>query len=439
MREEADILIRKIIVLDPADSKVLHDVDIAIRGGKIAKIGSEIKMDAAEEIEGEGKIAIPGLVDAHTHVFQIFLRGALSLRELQTHPVWLRVLIPFEAELTREEARISAELACINMIKKGITAFADAGGPYPEILAKVATEAGLRGLVTHSTMDAGPENYRRTARMNRELVLKYGKGRVRGCYSIRQIMTSTDIQIDETFRYSREDDALVHMHLSEEVSEIQHSLSRWGLRPIEFLHNKGYLNSKVVAAHCAFLTSLEIQQLSQTGATVVHCPTISMLYMNFPRIPELVAAGVNVALGSDGGSYRPLDLFLEMNVMISGLTGYYGTPYHDFNIIAPLTALRMATYNGAKMFGDGLGRIKEDHVADITIVDIRRPHLMPLHDPTLLPLYATGEDVTDLIVDGRILMRNRKVLTLDEEKIIQESREAQPQILDKIKSVSKHH
>ena len=119
MREEADILIRKIIVLDPADSKVLHDVDIAIRGGKIAKIGSGIKMDAAEEIEGEGKIAIPGLVDAHTHVFQIFLRGALSLRELQTHPVWLRVLIPFEAELTREEARISAELACINMIKKG--------------------------------------------------------------------------------------------------------------------------------------------------------------------------------------------------------------------------------------------------------------------------------------------------------------------------------
>jgi 5-methylthioadenosine/S-adenosylhomocysteine deaminase len=437
MKEEADILIRKITVLDPAGSKVLHDVDIAIKDGKIAQIGDRVKADAAEEIEGEGKIAIPGLVDAHTHVFQIFLRGALSLKELQAHPIWLRVLIPFEAELTRDEARISAELACLNMIMKGVTAFADAGGPYPEILAQVATEAGLRGLVTHSTMDAGPENYRRTAHMNRELVRKYRKGRVRGCYSIRQIMTSTDSQIDETFKYAREDDAPVHMHLNEEVSEIQHSLSRWGLRPVEYLHYKGYLNSKVIAAHCAFLTSREIQQLSQSGATVVHCPAIAMLYMNFPRIPELISAGANVAIGSDGGSYRPIDLFLEMNIMVSGLTGYYGTPYHDFNIIAPQTALRIATYNGSKVFGDRLGRIEEGYTADIAIIDTRKPHLTPLHDPSLIPLYATGEDITDLIIDGKTVMRNRQVLTLDQEKILQESREAQLQILEKIKRIPK--
>ncbi len=436
MREETDTLIRKITVLDPAGSKVLRDVDVAIKDGKISQIGSGVKLDAVEEIEGEGKIAIPGLVDAHTHVFQIFLRGALSLRELQAHPVWLRVLIPFEAELTKEEARISAELACLNMIMKGVTAFADAGGPHPEILAQVATEAGLRGLVTHSTMDAGPENYRRTVQMNRQLVHKYGEGRVRGCYSIRQIMTSTDSQIDETFRYAREDDAPVHMHLNEEVSEIQQSLSRWGLRPVEYLHNKGYLSSKVIAAHCAFLTAQEIQQLSASGATVVHCPTIAMLYMNFPRIPELLASGANVAIGSDGGSYRPLDLFLEMNVMISGLTGYYGTPYHDFNIITPQTALRIATYNGARIFEDKLGRIEEGYTADIAIIDTRKPHLTPLHDPNLLPLYATGEDTTDLIIDGKIVMRNRQVLTLDQEKILQEAREAQPQILEKIKKIA---
>ncbi|MEM0481445.1 MAG: amidohydrolase family protein [Nitrososphaerota archaeon] len=437
MREEADILIRKITVLDPAESKVLHDVDIAIRDGKIAQIGRGVKLDTAEEIEGRGKIAIPGLVDAHTHVFQIFLRGALSLKELQAHPIWLRVLIPFEAELTREEGRISAELACLNMVMKGVTAFADAGGPYPDILAHVATEAGLRGLVTHSTMDTGPEHYRRTAQMNRELVRKYGKGRVRGCYSIRQIMTSTDSQIDETFMYALEDGVPVHMHLSEEASEIQHSLSRWGLRPVEYLHSKGYLTSKVIAAHCAFLTSQEVQLLSASGATVVHCPTIAMLYMNFPRVPELVAAGTNVALGSDGGSYRPVDLFLEMNVMISGLTGYYGTPYHDFNIITPQTALRIATHNGARIFGNRLGRIEQGYIADIAIIDTRKPHLTPLHDPNLLPLYATAEDTTDLIIDGKIVMRNRQVLTLDQEKILQESREAQPQILEKIKRISK--
>lgn len=434
MREEVDILIKGILALNPADESVLKGVDIAVKDGVVQRIGQGLKFDAAVEIDGHGKVAMPGLVDAHTHVFQIMLRGALSMKELQAHPIWLRVLIPFEAELTPEEARISAELACLNMIQKGIVSFADAGGPYPEILAEVSLKAGIRARVTHSTMDAGPEYYRRTAAMNRELVRKYRSGLVKGYYSIRQLMTSTDQQLEETFTLSREDGVPVHMHLNEEVSEIQHALVRWGTRPVEHLNAKGWLSSQLIAAHCAFLSQQEVRLLAETGTNVVHCPTIAMLYMNFPRIPELLRSGVNVALGSDGGSYRPLDLFTEINVMLGGMTGYYGTPFHDHNILTSALALKMATFNGARALGDEAGEIREGALADIAIIDAQRPHLTPLHDPYQLPLFATGSDVSDLIIGGRAVMLNRRVLTLNED-VAKKAAEITPQLKEKIAGI----
>ncbi len=434
MREEADILIRNTTVLSFADG-VHENVDVSIRGGLISSIGRGLKVDSAETIDGRGKIAIPGLTDCHTHSFQILLRGSLTLKELQTHPIWLRILIPFEAEMPRDEATASARLSCLNAIKKGIVALADAGGPYPELLAEAALEAGIRALVTHSTMDNGPENYRRGVEKNRELVRRYPEGRVRGYYSIRQLMTSTDDLIERTFKYASEDRAPVQMHLSEEVIEIQHSLTRWSARPVEYLHGKGFLGPWLMAAHCAFLSQDESILLARSGATVVHCPTIAMMYMNFPRIPEVLKQGGNVALGTDGGSYRPLDLFVEMNVMMAGMAGYYGTPYHQSGPISPKEALEMAAKKGAKHFADRLGDIRTGYRADIALIDAEAPQLTPLHDNYSLPLFATGSDVTDLIVDGKILMRNRKVLTIDEEEIIQQTREIMPQVRERIEGI----
>lgn len=437
MRQEADILIKNITALVPDEELgILKNIDIAIKDGVISKIGKDLKIDSGEIIDGKGKIALPGLVDAHTHVFQILLRGALTMSELQRHPIWLKVLIPFEAEMSKEEAKISARLACLNMIKKGITAFSDAGGPFPEILAETVNEAGLRATITHSTMDTGVSSYIRTAELNRELVLKYRDGRVRGWYSIRQLMTSTEELIEKTFRYAEEDSVGIHMHLSEEAAEIQHSLSRWGKRPVEFLYNQGYLSNRVLAAHCAFLSRGELDMMSRADAKIVHCPTINMMYMNFPRVPELLAKGVKVALGSDGGSYRGLDLFTEMNVMIAGMSGYYGSPFLDHSVISPRDALLMATRNGAMaLMIQNAGTIKEGYLADLTIVDIRKPHLTPLHDPFTLPLFASGEDVSDLIVDGKLLMKNKVVMTLEEETILKEVAEIAPIIHEKIKKI----
>lgn len=435
MTNEADIIIRGVDVLTLDDSRPsLKDVDIAISAGQITQIGEKVHVDSGLELDGRGKVALPGMVDAHTHAFQILLRGALSLKDLNVHPIWLKILIPFEAEMERKEAELSARLACLNMIRKGITSFADAGGPYPDILAEVAQEAGLRARVTHSTMDNGPENYRRDANQNRQLVSKWKEGRVRGWYSIRQIMTSSDDLIEKTIEYAERDGAGVHIHLCEEISEIEHALNRWGKRPVEYFFQRGFLSKRIVAAHSAFLTDREVSMFAESGTNVVHCPMINMAYMTFPKIPRMLQAGVNVALGSDGGSYRGLDLFTEMNIAIASLTAYYGTPYYDFAVLPTTTALKMVTTNGAAaIMEERLGVISPGCAADIIMIDRRKPHLTPMYDLTSIPFFATGNDVSDVIVDGRVLMKDGKVLTLEEQTIINSIEEAAPHVLDRIR------
>jgi len=439
MTDEVGVLIRGVDVLPSNDEDpLLRDVDIAISERSIVQIGKKLRVDSKEEIDGKHKVALAGMVDAHTHAFQIFLRGALSLKELNVHPTWLRIFVPFEAEMEKEEAELSAKLASLNMIRKGTTSFADAGGPYPDILAEVAQETGLRARVTHSTMDNGPENYYRNAEHNRKLVAKWKKGLVRGWYSIRQIMTSSDDLIESTMRHAEEDGVGVHIHLCEEIAEIEHALNRWGKRPVEYLFHKGFLSPRIVAAHSAFLSDREVEMFAESGVSAVHCPMINMVYMTFPKIPRMLEAGVNVALGTDGGSYRGLDLFTEMSIAIASHTAYYGTPYHDFSVLPIGTALKMATTNGAAtIMQERLGAIKPGYIADIIMIDRRKSHLTPMHDLTSIPLFATGNDVSDAIVDGRILMKDREVLTLDEESIVKTTEEIAPHVLDRIQKYVK--
>jgi len=435
LSDEVDILVRNTNVLTLDQEKpTLHGYDIAIKSGRINAIGKRLyHLDCKEEIDGKSKALAPGLVDAHTHVFQIFLRGALSSKELNVHPLWLKILIPFEAEMNAQEAEVSSELACLNMIKKGITAFADAGGPFPEILASTTHKAGLRARITHSTMDAGPENYRRNIEHNRRLIAKLRDDRIRGWYSIRQIMVSTDNLIEETMQRSQKDNVGVHIHLNEEIAEVEHALSRWGKRPFEYFHDRKFLSKRVLAAHCAFLSERETRIIAEDSVNVTHCPLINTAYMTFPKVPRLLELGANVALGSDGGSYRGLDLFTEMNIAVAAHTGYFGTPYHDFSILSPLMTLKMATTNGYKaIMQEDAGVVKEGFKADLITIDLNQSHLKPMHDLTALPLFATGGDVADMIVDGKVVMRDRKVLTLDEQAILDRADELTPSIAERL-------
>jgi 5-methylthioadenosine/S-adenosylhomocysteine deaminase len=434
MTQEVDVLVKgaHVLTLDPSRPE-LRNHDVAIKDGKILELQESLGYDSKLVISGKGKVVLPGLADCHTHCFQIFLRGALSARDRTIHPIWLKVLMPFEAEMGEDEAEVSAELACLNMIRKGITAFADAGGPYPQTLAKVAEEAGLRARITHSTMDKGPENYRRGVEHNKELVGQLKGPRVKGWYSIRQIMVSSDELIEETFKQARKDDAGIHIHMNEEASEIEHSMSRWNERPFERFHSKGYLSSRVLAAHCAFLSDNETRIIAQDSPSVVHCPKVNLTYMTFPKVPRLLELGVNVALGSDGGSYTGLDLFTEMNIAMAAHVASHGAPFHDYEVITALELLKMASTNGYKaiMQSDG-GVIRAGALADLILVDRNRAHLRPLHDLSNLPLYATGGDVVDVVVDGRAIMKDGRVLTMDEGEVLKRAEEMEPEVHERM-------
>ena len=434
MAQEVDLLIKgaDILTLD-SNRPELRNHDVAVKDGRILEVRENLRFDSKQEVSGKGKVLLPGLVDSHTHCFQIFLRGALSSKDRTIHPIWLKILMPFEADMDEEEAQISAELACLNMIRKGITAFADAGGPYPEILAKVTEDAGLRARITHSTMDQGPENYNRGISYNRELVNRLKTPRVRGWYSIRQIMVCSDELIAETIEAARKDDTGVHIHLNEETSEIEHSMARWNERPFEHLHSKGYLDDRVLAAHCAFLSDNETRIIANDSTNIVHCPKINMTYMTFPKIPRLLELGANVALGSDGGSYTGLDLFVEMNIAIAAHVASYGAPFHDYEVISALDLLKMASTNGYKAIrqGDG-GTIRVGSIADLIAIDRNRPHLRPLHELSSLPLYATGGDVVDMIVDGKPVMKDGRVLSMDEEEVLKRAEDLEPKVRQRI-------
>jgi 5-methylthioadenosine/S-adenosylhomocysteine deaminase len=433
--EEIDLMIRSTNLLTLSGAGYMRGVDIAIKDGKVLEIGKDLRYDAKNTLNGKGKAFMPGLVDAHTHPFQIFLRGALRASGLKVHPFWLKVLVPFEAEMDEREAKASAELSALNMIKKGITGFIDAGGPYPEIMAEAAQRAGLRARVTYSTMDQGPENYVHTPDDNRRLVRKWNSGKVRGWYSVRQIMVSSEELMRKTAEYAKEDGVGITLHIAEEATEVDYAVNKWGKRPVELLNHMGLLSSNVVLAHSAFLSESDVRLIAASGASVAHCPFVNLTHMNFPKVKGMREAGVNVSIGSDGGSMRGLDLFTEINVMVAGHTAYYGTPYMDYDVISPLEALAMASGGGARaMMEKALGSIEAGSVADLISIDMRKPSLVPMYDLTSLPLFATGSDVSDVIIDGKPVMLDGNVLTMDEQKVLQDAEDVYPRVKERLRN-----
>ncbi len=426
------MLFRRTTCITMVDSKPICRGQVALKDGKIYAMGSDLRYDAKEEFNDE-LILMPGLVDSHTHAFQILLRGIIDPAEFNVHPIWLKLLIPFEMSLSEEEALLSAKLSVLNMLKNGIVMFLDAGGPRPEILAETALSAGIKGVVSYSTSDLVKE-YVHDERDGIGLAEKY-REKVRGWLSLRQIMISSDRLIKNIFEFSKEKGIPVTMHVSEEHSEIEHSMERWGVRPVEYLRIMGYLSMNLVLAHAAFLSDAEVDYITSGGSTVVHCPAVNYMYMNFAKIPQMVKKGVNVALGSDGGANSSLDLFSEMRTAYSALNGYHSTPYHYYSEIGFYDLLKMATINGYRALKEERsGRIEVGYNADI--IALRpNPSIVPLYDPLALPFYASGRDVTHVIVDGRIVMKDGKVLTMNEEKIMKEVMDVKDEIEKKVKEL----
>jgi 5-methylthioadenosine/S-adenosylhomocysteine deaminase len=432
-----DLAIQNCHMLSP-DLSVQADTTLLIQGSRIAAIQSSKEdsspYQAALTLDGRGKLAMPGLVDAHTHSAQQFLRGSV-VDELPM--IWTRILVPFESALTPEDVYAGARLFCLENLKAGTTAFAESGGPHMQATAQAAVESGLRGCIARSTMDAGdfvPEGMKTSAedtvRLTEELYKSFhgaGNDRIHIWFAVRQAMTSTPSSLKLISEASKSLGTGVHIHLAEHLDEVSFCLRNYGLRPAELFDSFDLLGSNVLAAHSVRLAEREIKLMSEKGTNAVHCPRSNLGSHGFSKTPLLLALGVNIGLGTDGASGSRLEMFEPMRLLKSAIQARFGIEINDPLCLPALETLRMATQGGARalMLQDEIGTLEVGKKADIILLDIDQPHIAPTANlPQTIVMAAGPGDVNDVIVDGQVLVKDRKCPHLDEEEIRHEAGKA---------------
>jgi 5-methylthioadenosine/S-adenosylhomocysteine deaminase len=404
-----------------ADGRVLHpdmtveegDVLLDQSSGEILDVGDVENGD--ETLDAEGCLVMPGLVNAHGHAAMTLLRGYADDKPLGD---WLREDIwPAEGEFTAEDVRAGTELALVEMIKSGTTAFADMYFHVPEVAAAIE-QAGLRARIGHGAVTVGKDEA--AARRDNEESLEIARefdgaadGRIETAYMPHSLTTVDEDLLREFVAQAREAGVGVHFHANETRDEVDPILEKRDVRPLAYADDAGMLTEHDFCAHGVHTDETEIVLLAERGTSVVHCPASNMkLASGMAPVQAMREAGVNVALGTDGAaSNNDLDLFDELRdaAMLGKLAA------DDAAAVPAEAAVEMATGGGAAALGFDAGRIEPGAKADLAVVDFTAPHLTPVHDYVSHLAYAvTGSDVRHTVCDGQVLMRDREVLTLDE-------------------------
>ena len=428
--QTCDLLIKDGSLLIKYDQLEEH-VDMAVSGGRILETGKELwkKYQAVETINGKGKLFMPGLIDSHMHTGQQLLKGLV----LDAKPIiWTRIMLPFESTLTPDKMRLCAQAAALEMIKCGTAGFIDAGSYHMETAASVYEESGLRGALSYSTMDEEglPESIATDAKgavaaTDRLFKTWHQKGNLKVYYSLRALNSCSDELICMAQEHARKRGAILQAHMNEYQAEVDGIVKRTGLRPYEFLEERGILSERFFGAHSLLLSEREKELVKERGVRICHCP-FSNCGKAVPDTPDLVARDIIPGFGTDGAAHGGLSLWSEMKIFRSVMNIYHGVPYRNPKVMPAETLFCMMYEGGAAAIDEAgsCGRIEKGYRADLIGVDIDQPHMMPTGN-LLHTLFECGDagDVKEMIVGGKLLMKNREVLTMDEEKILYEARE----------------
>ncbi|MFW6321953.1 MAG: amidohydrolase, partial [Halohasta sp.] len=353
------------------------DVLVDREAGEVLEVGT---VSAEETLDATDCLVMPGLTNAHTHVAMTLLRGHADDKRLDA---WLQEDIwPVEAELTPEDIRVGTELGLVEFIKNGITGFADSYFEVGEIAA--ATEAsGLRANLCHAFITIGKDDAaaRADAQEGLDIAESFdgaADGRITTALMPHSLTTVETEYLEAFVPEAREADIPLHFHANETENEVDPIVDDHGVRPLEYADDLGMLSEDDFLAHCVHVDETEIDLLADRGASVVHCPASNMkLASGIAPVQELLDAGVNVGLGTDGAaSNNDLDLFDEIRdaAMIGKLAR------GDARDVAAESAVRMATEGSAEAIGLPVGRIEAGGTADLAVVDFSGPHLTPVHD-----------------------------------------------------------
>ena len=430
-----DLLIRgcDVVCLNEADT-ILRDGAIALSGNRIAWIGASADaaaISAATTVDGAGKIAMPGLIDGHVHTTQQLLRGriaALARQRPLKIPIWKNYLIPFESILEPEDVYLSGLVCYANMIMVGTTCFAEAGGPHPDEMGRAALDVGIRGFVSLNTADQGvgiPPSMMMTTDQalaeNIALVERWqAEERVKAWLSLRQIMVCTPDLIREMAIAARDLDTKIHTHLCEGTYEIDYALEHFGKRPPEFMADIEALDRHVHCAHSVVLTAEDIDLYDQHRPSSCHC-AFNNYHIGWPQLLMMWRRGLDIALGTDGaGSWGPMDIFQVAHAARIGQQIVAGTPAHHRNVTTGEELIHIATNGGARALGidRDIGSLEVGKKADLVLVTSDDMDQIPLADPLFaVGNTVVGRDVQTVIIDGKLVMQNRALKTVDAEDI----------------------
>jgi 5-methylthioadenosine/S-adenosylhomocysteine deaminase len=427
-----DLLIRGACIdaFDEAGTQIV-DGAIAISGNRIQWIGSSAEIDdlfeGKEIINAVGMIAMPGFVDAHVHTAQQFLHGKLSAirrrGELKS-PMWSRYLIPFESGLEPEDVYCSGLAAYASMISSGTTCFLEAGGPYPDEMGRAADEIGIRGRIALSTMDMGDGipavsifSTDEALKRNEELVKRWQRhARVNAWLSLRQIMVNTSELTKGMSALSKQLGTPIHTHLAEGSYEVDYAIKTWGLRPAEYMENIGALHEHIHAAHSVLLSLPELDLYQDRRVSACHC-AFNNYTMGAPRVLEMLHRGIRLGFGTDGAATRgSLDMFEVVHAATVGQQAVGGTPYHIDPPITNEQMLAAALRGGAQAarLDRQIGSLEVGKLADLILVQADSYAQFPNYDPRITLAESTvGPNVRTVIIDGRVVMKDRVLLTVD--------------------------
>ena len=406
------------------DGKIIERGLIAVKDGRILYVGKETgapRVRAEKVIDGRGKVAVPGLINCHTHLPMTVFRGVAEDQELRK---WLSETIwPLEAKLKSKDVYDGALLGCLEMIKSGTTCFADMYF-YEERVVKAVEKAGLRAVLAPGIIEAEDTNRgERTLKEAVEIAQKYhghANGMISICLGPHAVYTCSPDLLMKVRERASALNVGIHIHLAESREMASLVKETYGFTEVELLESIGFLKSDVLAAHCIYLSEKEMGLMAKHDVKVSYNSVANMkVALGIPKVKDLMDLGVVVGIGTDGpASNNSLDMFGTMKV--AGLL--QKILYMDPTVLPAQIILKMATIDGARVLGleRTLGSLEVGKKADIVLVDFRRPHLTPLHDPYANVVYsARGSDVETVMVDGKILMEKGEVKTLDEEEVMQ--------------------
>lgn len=428
--KKCDILIRHTTAMTNYET-VEMDRDIAIDQGKILDIGAggTLEYEATETINGKNKLFMPGLIDSHMHTGQQLLKGCV----LDAKPIiWTRVMLPFESTLTPAKMRLSASLAALEMMKSGTAAFIDAGSYFMEDAAAVYKESGLRGCLSYSTMDEPglPESIAMTASEAVQETDKlyeawHNNGNLKVFYSLRALNSCSDELTELAAGHAKDRGAILQAHMNEYQGEVDGIIKREGMRPYEYLEKMGVLSDRFFGAHSLILSEEEKVLVKERGVNICHCP-FSNCGKAVPETPELVSRGIIPGFGTDGAAHGGLSLWSEMRIFRSLMNIYHGVPNRNPKVMPAELLFQMLFEGGAAAIDEKgcCGRIEAGYHADMIGINLEEGHLIPSGN-LLRTMFECGEsgDVKDMIVGGKLIMKDREVKTMDEEKILYEAKE----------------